>query len=131
MSPVSKMVVVRALQSPESSCVSANDYWETGGESEGPGMCPDLDNSHEERRLSERSFPRAYPQSSRRNRRRTKKRHHSHSPQVRRLQTFHLMCTVTHLVVSLAFVTQLSCRVQCTGFLSYQVGVCIVSHNCY
>ncbi|XP_071552044.1 uncharacterized protein [Panulirus ornatus] len=71
----------QSAQSPESSCVSANDYWETGGESEGPGVCPELDDTHEERRLSERSFPRAYPQSSRRNRRRTKKRHHSHSPQ--------------------------------------------------
>ncbi|XP_042210635.1 protein FAM13A-like isoform X7 [Homarus americanus] len=68
-------------QSPESSCVSAHDYWETGGESETTHHAlPDLDDSHEERRLSERSFHRAYPQSSRRNRRRTKKRHHSHSP---------------------------------------------------
>nr|XP_053632056.1 uncharacterized protein LOC128688314 isoform X4 [Cherax quadricarinatus] len=68
-------------QSPESSCVSAHDYWETGGESDVHRVCPDdLDNTHEERRLSERSFPRAYPQSSRRNRRKTKKRHHSHNP---------------------------------------------------
>ncbi|ROT76147.1 hypothetical protein C7M84_005276 [Penaeus vannamei] len=87
-------------QSPESSCVSAQDYWETGGESDlrdeserdeeeeedfggggGGGGGLGVNDSHEERRLNERSFPRSYPQSSRRPRRRTKKRHHSHSPQ--------------------------------------------------
>ncbi|XP_063607300.1 protein FAM13A-like isoform X4 [Penaeus indicus] len=90
-------------QSPESSCVSAQDYWETGGESDlrdeserdeeegeedfggggggGGGGLGGVNDSHEERRLNERSFPRSYPQSSRRPRRRTKKRHHSHSPQ--------------------------------------------------
>nr|XP_045621137.1 protein FAM13A-like isoform X5 [Procambarus clarkii] len=68
-------------QSPGSSCVSAHDYWDTGGESDIYNVLPDdLDDSHEERRLSERSFQRAMPQLSRRNRRRTKKRHHSHSP---------------------------------------------------
>lgn len=68
-------------QSPESSCVSAQDNWETGGESEGRTVCPPEVDTHEERRLSERFFPRAFPPPSRRNRRRTKKRHHVHSPQ--------------------------------------------------
>ncbi|XP_050717359.1 protein FAM13A-like isoform X2 [Eriocheir sinensis] len=68
-------------KSPESSCVSAQDNWETGGESDGrTAFVPEVD-THEERRLSERFFPRAFPPPSRRNRRRTKKRHHVHSPQ--------------------------------------------------
>ncbi|XP_063870355.1 protein FAM13A-like isoform X2 [Scylla paramamosain] len=67
-------------QSPESSCVSAQDNWETGGESERAIYAPELD-THEERRFSERFFPRNFPPPSRRNRRRTKKRHHVHSPQ--------------------------------------------------
>ncbi|XP_066971680.1 protein FAM13A isoform X3 [Macrobrachium rosenbergii] len=72
-----------ATQSPEeSSCVSAQDNWETGGDSETRETQGDEDHdTHEERRLKERSFPRVFPQSSRRTRRRTKKRHHSHSPQ--------------------------------------------------
>ncbi|XP_063870369.1 protein FAM13A-like isoform X14 [Scylla paramamosain] len=68
-------------QSPESSCVSAQDNWETGGESERAIYAPELD-THEERRFSERFFPRNFPPPSRRNRRRTKKRHHVHSPQL-------------------------------------------------
>ncbi|MPC23317.1 hypothetical protein E2C01_016361 [Portunus trituberculatus] len=70
-----------AAQSPESSCVSAQDNWETGGESDGRAIyAPEVD-THEERRFSERFFPRNFPPPSRRNRRRTKKRHHVHSPQ--------------------------------------------------
>ncbi|XP_045101851.1 uncharacterized protein LOC123498625 isoform X5 [Portunus trituberculatus] len=69
-------------QSPESSCVSAQDNWETGGESDGRAIyAPEVD-THEERRFSERFFPRNFPPPSRRNRRRTKKRHHVHSPQL-------------------------------------------------
>ncbi|XP_045101855.1 protein FAM13C-like isoform X8 [Portunus trituberculatus] len=68
-------------KSPESSCVSAQDNWETGGESDGRAIyAPEVD-THEERRFSERFFPRNFPPPSRRNRRRTKKRHHVHSPQ--------------------------------------------------
>ncbi|XP_045101849.1 uncharacterized protein LOC123498625 isoform X3 [Portunus trituberculatus] len=69
-------------KSPESSCVSAQDNWETGGESDGRAIyAPEVD-THEERRFSERFFPRNFPPPSRRNRRRTKKRHHVHSPQL-------------------------------------------------